>query len=313
MSRLWGITSYFNPAGFHHRLSNYRIFREYLDIPLATIELSFGDKFVLEDSDADILLQLQTEDVMWQKERLLNLIVQHLPKECDQVAWIDCDIVFDSRDWVTRAENALEHTQLLHLYDHRIELPESDSLPEVFSQGLSHHDYRQTPSAIYLDAIGEAGDDDFQHANSPVGKRSTVGLAWACSRDLLHKHGLYDACIIGGADRAILGAAMGRFDLGVKALKMSGVREKHYLSWASAFYESVQAQVSYIPGRVFHLWHGELKNRQYESRLDVINQHAFDPYQDILIDDLGLWKWSSSKPELHRDISAYFYSRREDG
>ena len=95
MSRLWAITSYFNPVGFDHCWSNYQIFREYLDVPLATAELSFGGDFVLKDSDADIVLRLKAEDVMWQKERLLNLIVQCLPEECDQVAWIDCDIIFE--------------------------------------------------------------------------------------------------------------------------------------------------------------------------------------------------------------------------
>ena len=313
MSKLWAITSYFNPVGFTRRLANYRIFRERLGVPLATVELSFGNGFALDDSDADIMLRLEGEDVMWQKERLLNLVVKSLPEECEAVAWIDCDVIFESMDWATDTVKALESSELIHLYQHRVNLPQNTVFGDLSSTKLSMNSEFQTPSAIYLMSQGKANDEDFMLAEVPVGLKSTVGLAWASSRKLLLRHGLYDACVIGGADRAILGAALGRFDYGIEALKMSGKRLKHYLEWAQPFHEDVKCRVCHIPGRAFHLWHGELLNRQYTSRLDILNRHAFDPYLDIAVDDQGLWRWDSDKPDLHRDVSTYFASRNEDG
>ena len=250
---------------------------------------------------------------MWQKERLLNLVVKSLPEECETVAWIDCDVIFESMDWVTNAIKALECSQLVHLYQHRVNLPKNTVLENLGSTELPVNSEFQTPSAIYLMSQGKARDEDFMRAGMPVGLQSTVGLAWACSRKLLRRHGLYDACIIGGADRAILGAALGRFDYGIEALRMSGKRLNHYLEWAQPFHEAVKGRVCHIPGRAFHLWHGELLNRQYESRLDILNRYAFDPYLDISKDDQGLWKWASDKPDLHRDLRTYFASRNEDG
>ncbi|MCZ6672707.1 MAG: hypothetical protein O7C75_07185, partial [Verrucomicrobia bacterium] len=296
MSRLWAITSYFNPAGFKRRLANYRTFHEQLGVPLATVELSFGGEFAFDNSDADIILKLRGDDVMWQKERLLNLVIDRLPEECDRVAWIDCDVIFESKDWVSHAINALDHSALVHLYEHRVNLPKDTAPEDLYSENSSKFSDLQTPSAIYLMSRSKATDDDFRRAGVPVGLRSTVGLAWASSRKILKRHGLYDACIMGGADRAIIGAALGRFDLGIEALKMTGARMEHYLSWARRFHDAVKCRVGHIPGRAFHLWHGELQDRQYESRLDVLNQHSFDPFVDISVDSQGLWRWASNKP-----------------
>src|SRR3974377_2142226 len=96
---LWAITCYFNPMRYRRRLINFRIFREYLKVPLVVVELAFGPEFELQAQDAEILIQLRGGAVLWQKERLLNVALQALPKDCHKVAWLDCDIVFKALDW----------------------------------------------------------------------------------------------------------------------------------------------------------------------------------------------------------------------
>src|SRR5271163_604284 len=105
---LWAVSSYFNPLARRSRLENYRTFRKYLQAPLAAVELSFTGHFDLQPADADILVQLAGSDVLWQKERLTNVAVRKLPADCDTVAWLDCDVVFDAPDWPERARLALE-------------------------------------------------------------------------------------------------------------------------------------------------------------------------------------------------------------
>ena len=46
---LWAITCYFNPIGHRRRLSNYRVFRRRLNVPLVTVELGYHDVFELPD------------------------------------------------------------------------------------------------------------------------------------------------------------------------------------------------------------------------------------------------------------------------
>lgn len=313
MSRLWAITTYFNPAGYRRRHTNYTAFFKRLALPLATVELSFDGHFALGDTDADFLLRLRGTDVMWQKERLLNCLLPHLPSSCDRVAWIDCDVIFESNQWITETQQALDHATLAHLCSHRINLPKHASCNSGWMAKDRPYSDLETPSALFLHARGEATDDDFRRAGIPVGRRSTVGLAWASHRILLERHGFYDACIVGAADRAILGAALGRFDYGIEALHMTAAAKNHYLSWARGFYNDVRGHVTHIPGRLFHLWHGDLSDRHYEDRLDILTDASFDPSLDITLNENGLWRWSTAKPELHQQVKAYFFSRKEDG
>ena len=68
--------------------------------------------------------------------------------------------------------------------------------------------------------------------------------------------------------------------------------------------------MGYVPGRLFHLWHGD---RRYGDRYRVREFLDFDPSADIAIDDSGCWRWSSDKPDLHEYVYNYFDQRREDG
>ena len=95
---LWAITAYFNPIGYQRRLQNYRTFRAHLNIPLLTVELAFDRDFELDENDANQLVRFRTPDVMWHKERLLNLALEHLPAGCRKVVWLDCDVIYTSDD-----------------------------------------------------------------------------------------------------------------------------------------------------------------------------------------------------------------------
>jgi hypothetical protein len=77
---MWAITSYYNPAHYQSRLENYKTFRKKLGLPLLTIEFSYDGEFQLNSSNADILIQVAGGDILWQKERLLNLAIKKIPK-----------------------------------------------------------------------------------------------------------------------------------------------------------------------------------------------------------------------------------------
>ena len=99
---LWAITCYFNPAGYRRRIANYRAFRRCLAVPLVTVEISFDGHFELERDDADVLVQVCGDSILWQKERLLNIGVKSVPGTCDNIAWLDCDVIFASDEWMER-------------------------------------------------------------------------------------------------------------------------------------------------------------------------------------------------------------------
>lgn len=308
-SPLWAITSYFNPAGYSRRLANYRRFRRSLSVPLVTVELSFGDTFELGPGDAEVLVQIRGRDVMWQKERLLNLAVARLPRHCDYIAWIDCDVVFDDDEWPERARQAFENHVLLQLFDERCDLPRDvDPL-----QASAHSQAPRAESVAGRIFRGTAEQEELAGADSPFQRGSTAGLAWGCWRQVIERHGLFDACILGNGDRAMLCAALGEFDSAVRATAMNEARRLHYLAWARPFHATVRARVRSISGRIYHLWHGDLRDRRYRERHTGFSSFDFDPSADLAMDDSGVWRWSSAKPEMHAFVRDYFHSRREDG
>ena len=144
-------------------------------------------------------------------------------------------------------------------------------------------------------------------------RRASNGLAWASRRDVLDVHGLYDGCILGSGDRAILCAALGAFEQCTRALRMNGRQEQHYLAWARPYFDTVRGRIGYIPGRVLHLWHGEVADRRFGMRDQGLEAFGFDPFSDIALDAHDCWRWSSDKKDMHAFIRRYFETRDEDG
>lgn len=304
--RFWAITCYFNPIGYRRRLENYRIFRERLTVPLVTVELSPNDDFDLRRSDADILVQIKCEDFLWQKERLLNIGLQSLPDVCDTVAWLDCDAVFESEDWAERASKLLETYKIVMPFKIMYELPK-DGLPED-----AESEKPVKYSLIYALANGTAAPEILRGDNR-VRARVVGFLAGVVRREILEKHGFYDACVMGGGNRAILCAALGRFEDAIHSLQMNPSWARHYLSWAQPFFDTVRGNVTYLDEGVSHLWHGELENRKYLERHALLKEYGFDPTNDIVVDKNGCWRWNEPRSDMNEYVRRYFQSRREDG
>src|SRR5271167_4518824 len=124
---MWAMTSYFNPARYRRRLSNYKRFRADLGAPLVTVELSFDGMFELTKEDADILIQINGGAVLWQKERLLNVALRAVPKEERFIAWLDCDVIFGESNWVDLAEQALAAHNAIQLFSDILDLDVGDT------------------------------------------------------------------------------------------------------------------------------------------------------------------------------------------
>ena len=157
---MWAITSYFNPLGYRRRLSNYRLFRANLTIPLVTVELSFNGVFELENKDADILVQLSGGAVLWQKERLLNLALKAVPTEVEHIAWLDCDVILKREDWAAEAKRQLQDLNVVQLFSEAVYLSPNDDIeiPSLLSSGRckrSHNgreQHRQEGVQVYVRA-----------------------------------------------------------------------------------------------------------------------------------------------------------------
>lgn len=301
---LWAITCYFNPVGYRRRLENYRTFRQHLNVPLITVEMSFRDEFELRDTDAEILVRLRGRDILWQKERLLNEAMKAVPSDCDKIAWLDSDIIFSSPDWTIHACQQLARCHVVQLFDH------SNHLPKHIHRTRQKD---QTPIRCERAVAAWLANYNEPQPRGNLPKDMSWGLAWAAQRWVIDKHRFYDACILGGGDAAMVLACYGWFDLAIDALRMNTSQMDHYLAWAKPLYNDVGANVGYIEQRVSHLWHGEREDRRYSARHDDFARFEFDPSRDMTVDRNGCWCWNSENRAMHTYVRDYFVSRNEDG
>jgi hypothetical protein len=129
----------------------------------------------------------------------------------------------------------------------------------------------------------------------------------------LEKHRFYDAMVIGSGDRAMACAAFGRMASTTQALRLNEPQTRHYQSWAASFHQEVRADVGYLEGRIFHLWHGERLHRRYGPRHSEFAQLPFDPIVDLRVNETGAFEWADRREDLNCFATQYFRSRLEDG
>lgn len=297
---VWAITSFYNPVRYKRRLSNYHFFRTNLCVPLVTVELSFDGNFELNKSDADTLIQISGGAVLWQKERLLNLALRAVPQAVDRVAWIDCDLILRRPDWVEEAKRQLDNFSVVQLFSDAIHLKSED----ISSSEPGKHD--SVPGIVGL-----------SDARQVILLKSNLnyyqsGFAWAARRELLEQHSFYDAAIVGGGDCMMLGAAYGRYDGIAERFLLNKIRRRHYFDWAIPFHKSVGERIGHIAGTLYHLAHGELRNRRYGDRHAMLAGFDFDPDVDLRVGPHGAWEWARPRPDLESFLKNYFVARDED-
>ena len=297
---VWAITAYFNPVGYRRRLSNYRIFRSNLAVPLVTVELSFDGRFDLTSNDADILVQISGGALLWQKERLLDIAIKSVPENVENIAWLDCDVIFENSNWAGEAELQLSKLNIIQLYADLVDLGPEGYLPNIKHLPPTGH------------GIVSAGITQQDFATWEEIRSALNGLAWAARRSILEEHGLYDAMIVGGGDTAMFHAAYGQFEHEMQYHHLYGARQEHYLKWARPYYRTVGEKVGNIPGRIYHLWHGKFMHRNYLERHRLLAGFNFNPGIDLRIGANGAWQWARPRPDLENYLRKYFSSRAVD-
>ncbi len=312
---LWAVTSYFNPTGSTRRIVNYHAFRRALGVPLLAVEWSRDGRFELDERDADILVRIDGGDLMWQKERLLNIGIERLPASCREVAWLDCDIVFGRADWAAQTSRCLEQAMIVQPYGRAIYLARTP-IGRVADPGALRSVARELERVGFVRALleGTIGELSLAPDDAEVYRRvPSPGFAWAARRELLERHPLIDFWVVGGGDVAYLHAALGTAEHIVRRHGLTAGHRSAYLERAGALAAEVAGRVQFVAGDIFHFWHGEGANRKYQSRFGLLPLHGFEPARSLRAAESGAWSWGEVDPALPRAVSDYFDGRLEDG
>lgn len=305
MSDVRVITCYFNPCRYATKRANFDAFMAGMaavGAKVLVVELAFGDE-AHELPPGDGVLHLRGNDILWQKERLLNLAAASLPEHCRKIAWLDNDLLFDDRRWLERTSAALDDFVVVQPFTSCVRLArgERDYAGVAELHESYAHVFARSPSTARSGTFDRHGH---------------TGYAWAARRELFETCGLYDVALAGNGDHLMAhGFAGGLVHSPCLGRALGSPRYvEHFFPWAIKARDLVGGKIGYVPGSLLHLWHGDLADRRYDEVKRNFAEFGFDPDAHLRSDEHGLLAWSDAAPQAMRDWARdMFWQRREDG
>jgi hypothetical protein len=298
---LCALTCVFGFAGAATRLRNFAFASSLFQPggpPLFVVECAIDDDLEMA-LPSEPFLRFRSHAALWQKERLLNEAIRQLPERFTKVAWIDADVLFANADWAVDASRLLDEFAVVQLCEQIVRLPRGRHAY------MGHGEVWDSFAAVYRNEPNAMLGGDF-------GAHGHTGIGWAARRSVLEHGGLYDACIVGGADHFIAHAFCGDWESAC-ITRMMGANSswhRHASEWAKSVYPLVRAQMGVVPGAALHLWHGDMASRQHARRYEPLHLASFDPARDIERDEIGSWRWSGDKTDLYEAVGRYIKARR---
>ena len=271
-----------------------RIETEEKNVNLFIVELIYkNQQFVITSSDNKNHLQLKTDCPLWHKENMINLgIKKLLPVNWKAVAWIDGDVEFENTNWVNDTLKILNGSQdIVQLFSHCIDMNNDELAMNIVNSG----GYMNSKKMSY-----QGKGINYWHP----------GYAWAMTRKAYEKiGGLYDKAILGSGDNIMMLALLGNAIKAITSESSDGYKQSviDYEAKISTL------RFGYVPGIMYHYFHGSKKNRQYTERWKILSENNFDPNTFIDYDKKDIIVPTDIFPEtLVSGIMTYFEERNED-
>lgn len=298
------ITCFYNSNAYKSKTENYNTFIQKIDLAnlnYITVECAFGKQpFSLKKSPN--IIQLRTKDIMWQKERLLNIALENVPNKFKKIIWVDCDVLFENPDWAKETSILLNQYKIVQPFKDAIRLPKD-------------HKYYKGTGERYESFGYVLKNNPYIIEEGKFNLHGHTGFAWAGKRSVFQKYGFYDACIAGSGDHMMAHAFVGDWDTACvkRVIGNNDAFYKHYIDWSEKIYPKVKSSIGYTEGVLLHLWHGDVENRNYVIRQRFLEDSNFNPYNDIKLNDVQCWEWNHKNEVLKKWAKEYFILRKEDG
>lgn len=280
------ICSYFNFFNDEKIKKNYFEFRKKFKHNILTLECSLNN-FVIEDS---IKIKANSANILWQKERCFNILLNRIDDKVDKIIWLDTDIIFQDENWISEAEKLLDNYCFI----------------QPFSQVFEKNNQRTSENTIlncnsYAKCLRDKIDKDFKIPNDKA-----LGLTWGIRREFL-KNGFFDKHILGNNDSIQLCAFKGDyFNKSITVYGTNGLK-KEFIKYVEKLPDFDINSFSYCKGKIEHIYHGKILNRGYLERELLLKKLNYEPLKDISIDKNGLYKIESEL--MNKELIKYFLRR----
>ncbi len=323
LSQFWVITVLSNPIRYKRRYELYWRFAEmckHADVNLITVEQAFGNRrFMVTEPGNPNHLQVRSIEELWLKENMVNLGVKHActiaPDMVREVAWIDADCrsVRSPRDWFEETWHQLQHYEFVQMWENLIDLdynfnPIGGAQPGFMANYIKYG----TPNPVEFRALEKEKRVCYPYGSTIFGR---PGLAWAANLDSFNKvGGLIDFSILGAGDWYMAHGLVGSLET-ARSEYADGPYMRKLLEWQTKAQRWIKRDVGYVPGTVYHDFHGRKALRQYGSRGKILSDCKYNPDTDIKYDVHGMLQletWDERQINLRDKIRGYFRARNED-
>lgn len=323
LSKFWVVTVLSNPIRYKRRYELYWRFAEMCkqaDVKLITVEQAFGNRrFMVTSPDNPYHLQVRSVEELWHKENMINMGVKHAcrlaPDGVREIAWVDADCrsTRSPRDWFEETWHQLQHYEFVQMWENLIDLdinfnPIGTAQPGFMSNYVKYG----TPNPQEFRTLQKQSAIQYPYGPTIFGR---PGLAWAANLDAFNKvGGLIDFAILGAGDWYMAHGLVGSME-NARSEYAGGAYMNKLLEWQERAQRWIKRDVGYVPGTVYHDFHGRKALRFYGTRGKILSDNKYNPDTDIKYDLYGMLQletWDDRQISLRDKIRGYFRARSED-
>ncbi len=263
------VSCFFNPMHSEYRLRAFEQFYASIKhLNHEIVECVIGDAKRQLGHHANIEA-IRTESLLWHKEAILNRTIAKLPKQYQYVFWIDADVLFTNLNWMTESVQAMQRrAAIVQPWEYCIHLNRDEKKPTFDVEScralVSDPDHRHPQ--IWRGFAANYQTDGAIAASLNYHRHGHVGFAWGARRSILDQCPLYDKALIGGADHIIAHAAALQVPHPCIDRAFAGDIEA-VNAWSHKFADACEGHLGYVPGDLYHLWHGDIDKREYLNRI----------------------------------------------
>jgi hypothetical protein len=244
-------------------------FKEYTNTKLVIVEgvttnskkLNFANDSVFKH------ITVHYDDILWVKENLINIALADCSK-WKYAAWVDKDVVFESKTWAIDVIDKLKEVDILQPYSNCICLNEFGHVSETDTGYFNKKEAKQSGMISFCCGALKEGPGK--------GAAMHPGQAWAITKTFYSKtKKLFDLAIVGGGDGVI-----------VEAIRQN---KNHYIYkyYGQPYFDFCDkfkgVKIGYVPGTIYHRYHGDLKDRKYIPRMNLFTERKFTLIEDLEI------------------------------
>jgi len=320
IQKLVVVTVISNPVRYRTRYELYRRFAEAMSqagATLITVEQAFGERpFEVTSANDPAHVQVRSIDELWHKENMINIGINYASQifpDWKYLAWIDADVMpmtGSVRLWLEETVQQLQHYHVVQMFKTAVDL---DPVGNVLGKPMESFMSKYIESGCVKPIKGGFWE------NAYYMEHGHPGYAWAATREALDNMSgpmggpLIDFAVLGAGDRHM---ALGLVNCMEQSFEHLNQEYRHALKqWEVRAERWIKRDVGYVPGSLYHFWHGKKRDRGYTDRWKILRDNSFDPMLDLTRDSQGLLKletWDDRQIRLRDQIRAYFRSRSED-